>query len=103
MIERGYGRIVNIASLNTFVSLRKAPPMPVNAITPGVFRIALNVDLLDQSERSRELRMRTPMNRFGHTEEVVGGVVHIASDATSFVTGENLVIDGGFLASGVNQ
>ena len=126
MLGRGYGRIVNIASLNTFVSLKEVAAyaaskaavgsltkslavewssqgVNVNAIAPGVFRTALNQKLLDESERGKELRMRTPMGRFGRTEELVGAAVFLSSDAAAFITGEILVVDGGFLASGVNQ
>ncbi|MFT4111132.1 SDR family NAD(P)-dependent oxidoreductase [Silvibacterium sp.] len=126
MIERGYGRIVNIASLNTFVALNEVAAyaaskaavasltrslavewskkgVVVNAIAPGVFRTALNSDLLDNTPRGKELLMRTPMGRFGKTEEVVGAAVYLSSDAASFVSGQVLVVDGGFLASGVNQ
>jgi NAD(P)-dependent dehydrogenase (short-subunit alcohol dehydrogenase family) len=75
----------------------------VNAIAPGVFRTDLNAQLLDGTERGRELKMRTPMARFGRPEELVGAAVLLASDAASFITGQCIAVDGGFLASGVNQ
>jgi NAD(P)-dependent dehydrogenase (short-subunit alcohol dehydrogenase family) len=75
----------------------------VNAIAPGVFRTDLNANLLDSTARGQELLMRTPMGRFGKTEELIGAAVYLASDASSFVTGQTIVVDGGFLASGVNQ
>ncbi len=126
MLERGYGRIINIASLNSFVALNEVAAyaasksavvsltrslavewskrgVKVNAIAPGVFRTALNAELLDNTPRGRELLQRTPMGRFGRTEELVGAAVYLASDAASFVTGQTLIVDGGFLASGVNQ
>ena len=126
MLERGYGRIINIASLNTFVSLVEVAAYAaskaavgaltrslavewskkgvlVNAIAPGVFKTALNAQLLDSTDRGRELLQRTPMGRFGQVEELVGAAVYLASDAASFVTGQILTVDGGFLASGVNQ
>jgi NAD(P)-dependent dehydrogenase (short-subunit alcohol dehydrogenase family) len=126
MLERSYGRIINIASLNSFVALNEVAAyaaskagvvsltrslavewskkgVNVNAIMPGVFHTALNADLLDNTPRGKELLTRTPMGRFGRSEELVGAAVYLASDAASFVTGATLVIDGGFLASGVNQ
>jgi NAD(P)-dependent dehydrogenase (short-subunit alcohol dehydrogenase family) len=59
--------------------------------------------LLDGTPRGQEFLLRTPMRRFGKTEELVGAAVFLASDAASFVTGHLLAVDGGFLASGVNQ
>jgi NAD(P)-dependent dehydrogenase (short-subunit alcohol dehydrogenase family) len=126
MLERGYGRIVNIASLASFVGLFEVAAYTaskagvaaltralavewgsrgvlVNAIAPGVFRTPLNQNLLDGTERGREFKLRTPLGRFGRVEELAGAAVFLASDAASFVNGELLVVDGGFLASGVNQ
>ena len=126
MLERGSGRIVNIASLASFVGLFEVAAytaskagvagltralavewgsrgVNVNAIAPGVYRTALNAALLDGTERGKEFRLRTPMGRFGRVEELAGACVFLASDASSFVNGELLAVDGGFLASGVNQ
>lgn len=126
MIGNGYGRIINIASLSTFVSLFEVAAysaskaavasltkslaiewakngVNVNAIAPGVFRTALNQKLLDETPRGQEFLTRTPMGRFGNVEELAGAAVFLASEAASYVTGEVLVVDGGFLASGVNQ
>jgi len=126
MIERRYGRIVNIGSLTSVVALYEvaaygaskagvaaltkslavewAPHgVCVNAILPGVFRTALNEGLLEGTDRGGELLTRTPMRRFGRPEEIAGAAVFLASEAASFVTGHLLVVDGGFLASGVNQ
>ena len=126
MIRRGYGRIINIASLSSFVAFHEVAaysaskaavasltrslavewgPMgvAVNAISPGVFRTDLNRELLDSTGRGRELLARTPLKRFGQVEELAGACVFLASDAASFVNGQVLVVDGGFLASGVNQ
>ena len=75
----------------------------MNAIAPGVFRTELNAGLLDGTERGRELKLRTPMGRFGNSKELVGAAVLLASDAASFITGQCIAVDGGFLASGVNQ
>lgn len=126
MIANGYGRIINTASISSLVSLFEVAAYSaskaavasltkslavewatsgvcVNALVPGVYRTDLNAALLHGTERGREFLLRTPMRRFGKLEELVGAAVLLASDAASYVTGHLLVVDGGMLASGVNQ
>jgi NAD(P)-dependent dehydrogenase (short-subunit alcohol dehydrogenase family) len=126
MLQKGYGRVINITSLNAFVALHEVAAYAaskaavqsltrslavewagrgvcVNAIAPGVFPTALNSELLRGAARGQELLMRTPMKRFGNAGEVVGAALLLASDAASFMTGSVVIVDGGFLASGVNQ
>jgi NAD(P)-dependent dehydrogenase (short-subunit alcohol dehydrogenase family) len=125
MIARGGGRLIGVASLASFVGLQEVAAytaskaavagltralsvewarhgVTVNAIAPGVFETDLNREIL-KGARGREFLMRTPMGRFGRTEELAGAAVYLASDAASFVTGQLIAVDGGFLASGVNQ
>lgn len=124
--ESGRGRVINIVSLNSFVSLKEVAAyaaaksallsltrslavewatsgVNVNAIAPGVFRTDLNRKFLDETDRGRELLMRTPMKRFGCPHELAGAAVLLSSDAASYITGQCLIVDGGFLASGVNS
>jgi NAD(P)-dependent dehydrogenase (short-subunit alcohol dehydrogenase family) len=125
MVARKSGRVITIASLASFIGLHEvaaytaskagvagltralavewAPHgVTVNAIAPGVFETDLNREIL-KSGRGQEFLMRTPMKRFGKIEELVGAAVFLASDAGNFVTGQLIAVDGGFLASGVNQ
>jgi len=125
MLKQKYGRIINIASLATFVAFMEVAPygasktavgaltrslavewaesgVCVNAIAPGIIPTELNLSLLD-SPRGKELLTRTPMQRYGTAEEMVGAAVYLASEASEFTTGQILTVDGGYLASGVNR
>jgi NAD(P)-dependent dehydrogenase (short-subunit alcohol dehydrogenase family) len=122
----GRGRVINIASLGSFLSFHEvaaycasktgllsltrslacewAPDaICVNAIAPGIFPTEMNRDIVMDTPRGRELLMRTPMNRFGDPKELVGVAVLLASDGASFLTGQCIAVDGGYLASGVNS
>jgi NAD(P)-dependent dehydrogenase (short-subunit alcohol dehydrogenase family) len=124
MLKQGRGSIINTCSLTSFVSFSEVAPyaaskagvllltktlacewardnVRVNAIVPGVFRTPLNAHVLDLPERSAAINARTPMGRTGRVEELVGVAVFLASDASSFVTGESISVDGGFLAKGI--
>lgn len=122
----GRGRVINIASLGSFLAFHEVAGycaakagvlsltrslacewardgISVNAIAPGIIPTELNSDIVNDTPRGRELLMRTPMGRFGHAEELVGAAVLLASDGASFLTGQCIAIDGGYLASGVNS
>ena len=122
----GVARVINLSSLSSYVAFHEVAAycasksavlsltrslacewaqynICVNAIAPGVFPTELNESLLNGSERGREILLRTPMRRFGHPRELVGAAVLLASDAASFITGQSIVVDGGYLASGVNS
>ncbi len=126
LILSGRGKIINIASLASFVAFHEVAAygaskagvlaltrslgaewakdgINVNALVPGVFPTELNTELLNGTERGREILIRTPMKRFGREEELTGAAVFLASDAASFITGQTIAVDGGYLASGVNS
>ncbi len=122
----GRGRVINITSLGSFLAFRDVGAycasktallsltrslacewagdgISVNAIVPGVFPTEMNSSLILGSARGQELLMRTPMGRFGKAEELIGAAVLLASDGASFITGQSIAVDGGYLASGVNS
>jgi len=122
----GSGRIINIASLGAFVAFHEVSAycaskaavlsltkslacewardgILVNAIAPGIIPTDLNDQIVNGTSRGEEMLSRTPMRRFGRPEELLGAALLLASAGTSFLTGQCIVVDGGYLASGVNQ
>ena len=122
----GVGRVINIASLGSYLAFHEVAAycaskaavlsltrslacewardrICVNAIAPGVFPTELNSKLLSGTKRGEEILLRTPMARFGHPRELIGAAVLLSSDGASFITGQCLAVDGGYLASGVNS
>ncbi len=122
MIARGRGKIINIASVQSELARPGIAPytttkgairnltrgmatdwarhgLQVNAIAPGYFKTPLNQALVDDPKFSAWLETRTPAGRWGNVEELVGAAVFLASDASSFVNGHTLYVDGGITAS----
>ncbi len=122
MIKRGAGKIINIASVQTALARPSIAPytatkgavgnltkgmatdwarhgLQCNAIAPGYFDTPLNAALVADADFSAWLEKRTPAGRWGRVEELVGACVFLASDASSFVNGHVLYVDGGITAS----
>lgn len=121
MLERGRGSIISISSVAGHVGLRKTLPygaakggvelmtkslaidwaakgVRVNTIAPGFFETDLTAGMRDHAALSERLLGQTPMGRFGKAEELVGAAVFLASPASSYVTGQSIVVDGGWTA-----
>ena len=122
MIARGRGKIINIASVQSELARPGIAPytatkgavrnltrgmctdwaqygLQINAIAPGYFKTPLNQALVDNPEFSAWLEKRTPARRWGNVEELVGAAVFLASDASSFINGHTLYVDGGITVS----
>lgn len=122
MIGRGRGKIINIASVQTALARPGIAPytatkgavgnltkgmatdwakhgLQCNAIAPGYFDTPLNAALVADPTFSAWLEKRTPAGRWGKVEELVGACIFLSSDASSFVNGHILYVDGGITAS----
>lgn len=122
MIERGKGKIINIASVQSALARPSIAPytatkgavvnltkgmatdwashgLQCNAIAPGYFDTPLNAALVSDADFSAWLAKRTPAGRWGLVEELVGAAIFLSSDASSFVNGHTLYVDGGITAS----
>ena len=122
MIRRGHGKIINICSVQSelgrpgiapYAATKGAVKMltkgmcidwaghgiQVNAIGPGYFKTPLNKALVENSEFSAWLENRTPAGRWGDVEELAGAAIFLASDASSFINGHILYVDGGITSS----
>jgi gluconate 5-dehydrogenase len=122
MIARGKGKIINIASVQSELARPGIAPytatkgairnltrgmctdwakhgLQVNAIAPGYFKTPLNQALVDDPAFSAWLEKRTPASRWGNVEELIGAAVFLSADASSFVNGHTLFVDGGITAS----
>lgn len=121
MVERGSGKIINIASVQSHLARQTIAPysaskggvaqltkgmaadlarhgVQVNALSPGYFATEMNRALVEDAEFSDWLTRRTPAGRWGHVAELDGTLIYLASDASAFVSGQNIFVDGGMTA-----
>lgn len=121
MVRRGSGKIINVASVQSRLARQTIAPysaskggvaqltagmaadlarhnIQVNALSPGYFATDMNQALVQDAEFDSWLRQRTPAGRWGAVEELSGALLFLASDASSFVSGQNIVVDGGITA-----